>query len=109
MTPTRPKQTDQDGEDNKFIFYRLDQVEAAVLRVEGKVERQDNIKRADLKEFQETIVTRFLDMRADLQKQIDSKAEKGELTDLKKQFYSVLAVLSSIMTALILAYLTTRK
>ena len=100
---------EQTKEDNSLILYRLDRVEAAVNEVGSKVDKQDNIKRSDLKDFQETIVTRFLDMRSDLQKQIDDKAGSTELADLKRQFYAVTSLLSTVMIAIVVTYLTTRK
>ncbi len=109
------KQPNTKSEDNKLILYRLERVEAGVTELGTKLDRQDNIKRSDLKEFQETIVTRFLDMRADLQKQlddqqkqIDSKPTSGEFQDFKKVVYGIIAFAQSIFL-LILGYLITRK
>jgi hypothetical protein len=91
--------TEQNKEDNGLILYRLDKVEAAVREVSTKLDKQDTIKRSDLKDFQETIVTRFLDMRADLQKQLDSKASNSDLQDFKKVVYSVLGLAQAITLA----------
>lgn len=109
MTKRINTPTEQNKEDNSLILYRLDRVEAAVKEVGTKVDRQDNIKRSDLKEFQETIVTRFLDMRNDLQKQIDEKANSSELSDLKRLFFAATGFLSTIITALVIAYLTGKR
>jgi len=104
----KPQQSTQSGKDNELILYRLTSVEEGVKTLNTKFDRQDTIKSADLKNFQETIVTRFLDMTSNLQKQIDQKASQTELQDLKRLVYSAFGFLSTIIGALVIAYFTTR-
>jgi hypothetical protein len=92
-----------------IVAYRLDELKSEVKDLSAKFDKLDNIKKSDLKDFQEVIVTRFLDMRSDMQKQIDQKADQGELADLKKLFYAAIGFLSSIIGALVIGYLTTRN
>jgi hypothetical protein len=92
--------TEQNKEDNQLVLYRLELVESAVKEVSSKLDKQENIKPSDLKNFQDTIVTRFLDMRADLQKQIDTKASNSDLQDFKKVNYSVMGFAFSMLLAL---------
>lgn len=103
--------TEQNKEDTALIEFRLKLVEDAIKEVGGKFDRLDNMKRSelkeDLKEFQDTIVTRFLDMSSNLQKQIDTKANATDLKDFKKVVYSLIAFAQSIVL-LVLGYLITR-
>ena len=89
--------TEQNKEDNGLILYRLDRVEAAVNEVGLKVDRQENIKPKDLETFKDYIKELVVGIRKDFEKQIDDKADKGEVADLKKQFYSVLGFFGTLM------------
>ncbi len=106
MTAARTTGPPTGKQDNQLILYRLDRVEAAVKDVGTKVDKQDNIKRSDLKEFQETIVGRFLEMRVDMQRQIDDKADLSTIADMKKLLYSMFTIMGSIVTALVVYYIT---
>lgn len=115
--------TEQNKEDNGLILYRLKVVEDAVKEVSAKLDRQEVIKPSDLRNIQETIVTRFLDMSTNLQKQIDEvkddiekkvedvkkqKADKQELSDFKKLVFGVFAFGQSIVL-MVLGYLITTR
>jgi hypothetical protein len=87
--------TEQNTEDTGLLTYRVLQVELAVKDLTITMGKQKTITPDDLKTLQETIVTRFLDMSNNLQKQIDTKASSSELSDFKKQMYALVTFLSS--------------
>lgn len=101
--PTSQKTT------NSLVLYRLEQVEAAVRDVSDKLDQQENIKKADLTEFKDAILNRFNEVRLDLQKQIDSKADSRELKDVKRLIAGIATAFGSIITALVIYYLTTGR
>jgi len=101
--------TEQNKEDNSLVLYRLKKVEGKVDAIDIKLDSQRTLTIFDLDKLQETIVTRFLDISNNLQKQIDTKASQSELQDLKRLFYSAIGFISTIITALVIAYLTTRS
>ena len=98
--------TEQNKEDNGLILYRLQAVEMAVKDVGMKVSMQDNLKRSDLKDFQTVILERMTDIRIDLQKQIDAKANTGDLGDLKKLVYAFGSIIGAIITGVVIFYIT---
>lgn len=100
------KQNRQDAADTKLILYRLDRVEGAVTELGTKLDKQDNIKRADLIEFRETIITRVTDMQSNFQRQIDAKADATSVTDLKKLIGAISAFFLSIAGSLFVYLLT---
>lgn len=100
-----PPQTNND--DDNLVLYRLKQVEDAVKEVGDKVDRQDNIKRIDLVEFRDAILGRFNDVKDDLQKQIDKKADQKQVDDLRTLIKAVGGFLGSIIVGLVVAYFTT--
>lgn len=108
-TPRENTPTEQNKEDNSLILYRLLAVESAVKDVAMKIELQDNLKRSDLKDFQAVIIERFSEMRVDLQKQIDDKADSGDLNDLKKLIYAVGSVIGAIVSGVAIVYITSLK
>lgn len=99
------KTTEKNGE-SRLILYRLDRVEAAVKDVGTKVDAQENIKKADLIEFRDTVVGRINEIRDSLQKQIDDKADRTELQDIKTLIKAVASVFGSIIAGLIIYYIT---
>ena len=101
------QQSKADKQDNELILYRLAAVEAAVKEVGIKVE--GNIKRTDLIELRDTIVGRITEIRADLQKQIDDKADKATVDDIRTLIKSVSAIFGSIIAGLIIYYITNRR
>jgi hypothetical protein len=113
MTAARPQQTEQDGEDTKLILYRLGIVESAVKDVGSKLDKQDNIKKADLQDFKVFITDRMVEFRQGLQSQIDDlkegKADKQELSDFKKQIAGYGAVILALGMALFSFMLTRLK
>jgi hypothetical protein len=104
----RASQTKQDKQDNELILYRLDRVESAVREVGSKVDKQEIIKRSDLVEFRESIITRITDMRTDLQRQLDDKADKTSVTDIRRLMFSAIGLLGSIIAGMVIYYLTGR-
>lgn len=98
--------TEQNKEDNTLVLYRLELVERAVKDVGEKVDKQENIKRSDLIEFRDTIVNRVNEIRDGLQKQIDEKADKGQVDDLRTLVKAIGSILSSVIAAIIIFYLT---
>jgi hypothetical protein len=101
--------TEQNKEDNSLILYRLDRVEAAVKEVGSKVDAQDYPKRGDLIEVRETIVGRISEIRIDLQKQIDQKADQDQVDDLRSLVKAIGGVFATIIGGLIIYYLTNRR
>lgn len=97
---------------NALVLYRLGVVEGKVDNLNSKLDGQNFPTRSefkeDLKEFQDLIVTRFTDLKTDLQKQIDGKANAAEVADIKRNFYALIGFLSSIILALVIGYLTTK-
>jgi len=116
MTTKRNSNEDHRSESelasNKLVLYRLEQVETGVKAINNKLDSHENIKKADLIEFRDTIVGRFNEKTNDLQKQVDrldnEKADKTEVSDLKKLFFSLTSLLGTIMVGIIIAYLTTQ-
>jgi hypothetical protein len=109
--------TEQNKEDNTLVLYRLQLVEDAVKEVSHKMDTQDNIKKADLMEFRDTIITRFNEVREGLQKQIDDqelsvskalekKADQKQVDDLRTLIKSVATFLSTVIAGLVIFYLT---
>lgn len=105
--------SNEELDSNKLLLYRLEQVESGVKAISSKLDGQENIKKADLLEFSTRIIDRFDEKVKDVQKDIDevklNKAEKQEVTDLKKLFYSVTGLLGTIMVAIVIAYITTKQ
>ena len=100
------KKTNQNGKDIGLILYRLTAVESAVKDVSSKLDKQDNIKRSDLREFRDTIVSRMTDMQNNFQRQLDDKADASSVSDLKKLIAAVSSVFGSIIGALIVYFIT---
>src|SRR3954447_7610564 len=111
MTAAKTQQTEQDGEDTKLILYRLGVVENAVKDVGSKLDKQDNIKKADLTDFKQFITDRMVEFRQGLQSQIDElkteKADKQELRDFKKQMAAYGAFIMALGLA-VFSYMLTR-
>ena len=112
--------TEQNKADNELVLYRLQQVEDKVDDLGRKLDSQENIKKVDLIEFREAILLRindkFIEVDKDvrsLQKQISElkieKADRKDVGDLKTLVRSVAAFLTTIITALIIYYLTTGR
>lgn len=107
---------EQNKEDNSLILYRLDRVEAAVKEVGSKVDAQDYPKRGDLIELRETIISRVSEIRVDLQKQIanlqkqiDQKADQDQVDDLRSLVKAIGGVFATIIGGLIIYYLTNKR
>lgn len=98
--------TEQNKEDNTLVLYRLELVERAVKAVGEKVDKQENIKRSDLIEFRDTIVARVNEIRDGLQKQLDDKADQGQVDDLRTLVKAIGSILSSVIAAIVIFYLT---
>lgn len=100
MSAAKSKQTDQDSKDTELILYRLGIVEAGVKDLGSKLDRQDNIKKADLHEFRQFITDRMIEFKASLQSQIDKldedKASNQEFKELKRQIYSAIAFIATL-------------
>jgi hypothetical protein len=105
MAAQQPKSSH--AKTDELVVFRLELVEAAVKEVSDKLDRQENIKRADLNEFRDTILLRFAEVKSDLQKQIDEKADQKQVDDLRTLIKAVGATFGSIITALVIYYLTT--
>lgn len=108
--------TEQNKADNDLVLYRLQQVENKVDNIGKKLDGQENIKKADLIEFRESIVQTVREVRADidkdmagLQKQIDNKANAQDVKDLKTLVKSGGAFITTIIGAIIIYYLTTGR
>ncbi len=101
--------TEQNKEDNSLILYRIDRVEAAVKEVGSKVDKQDNLKRSDLMDLKTTFIERTVDIRDNLQKQIDVKADQSGLDDVKTLLRAFAAVFGSVIAGLIIYYITNGK
>lgn len=99
--------TEQNKEDNALVLYRLEMVEAAVKMVGTKLDNQDNVKKTDLVEFRDTIINRFNEIRTDMQKDIDAKADQKQVDDLRTLIKAVAGFLSSIIAGLVIYYVTT--
>lgn len=93
-------QTKQTRDNNTLVLYRLDNVEQALKDLTSKVDKQDNVKKSDITELRDAIIERIVNMRTDLQKQIDEKADKQELTDFKKQMASYGAIVLVLSVAI---------
>jgi len=100
--------TEQNKDDNTLVLYRLKLVEDAVKDVSGKLDRQDNIKKSDLIEFRDTILTRVNEIQTGLQRQIDDKADQSQVDDLRGLVKAVGTALLSIIVGLSV-YFITRK
>jgi hypothetical protein len=97
---------EQNKEDNTLLAYRVEQVEKAVKEFGAKLDKQENIKKADLIEFRDTIVSRVNEIRDGLQKQIDEKADQAQVNDLRTLVKAFGAFLSTVIAALVIAYFT---
>jgi hypothetical protein len=107
MVDTKNRNQDTSKMDNEvLILYRLDRVESAVKEVGTKVDRQDNIKRSDLKEFQDTLAARLIEFRVDLQSKINDKADQTQVDDLRALVKWAFGLMSSVVGGLVLYYLT---
>lgn len=102
----RPAQSEKSGEDNKLIIYRLDRVEAAVKEVGDKLDRQDNIKKSDLTEFRDAVLSRINEVRDGLQNQIDDKADKAQVDDLRNLVKAVGTAITSVIVGLTIYFIT---
>lgn len=110
MAAARKTQNDtnkETAENSVLVAYRLQAVETALNILTNRFDNQDNIKKADLKEIIDTIVSRLSDVKADLQKQIDKKADAQELKDFKKQV-GALGIFVSMLVVAAFSYMLTR-
>lgn len=98
--------TEQNKEDNILVLYRLKLVEEAVKEVGKKMDTADNIKRSDLIEFREAILARFGEVRDDLQRQIDEKADASTVKALNNLVKAIGASFATVITGCIIYYLT---
>lgn len=94
------------SEDNVLIIYRLGLVEAAVKEVNSKLDTHDSVKKTDLKEFQVAIIERFNDVKQGLEVEIEKKADQKQVDDLKTLIKSVGAIFGSVISAMVVYYLT---
>lgn len=101
--------TEQNKEDNSLILYRLQAVEDAVKDLSSKVERMDNLKKADLIEFRDAVIGRITEVQVNLQAQIDKKADAVAVTDLRRLVYGFASVVGSIIVGVSIYYLTNHK
>lgn len=102
----RQQQSAKSAEDNKLLLYRIEQVEKKIDNISLKFDNMDAPKRVDLIEFRDTIVSRVNEIREGLQKQIDEKADKSAVDDLRTLVKAVASALTSILVAIIIFYLT---
>lgn len=98
--------TEQNKEDNSLVLYRLELVEAAVKDLGKQLSGRDTISKQDLIEFRAAILERFDEKNKALQDQIDDKAEKKDVEDLKGLVKAGGALITSVLGGLILYYLT---
>lgn len=101
--------TEQNKEDNGLILYRLAAVEAAVRELSVKVDKQDNIKRSDIIELRNTILERITEIQQNLQGQIDKKADRDQVDDLRSLVKAVGGFLSVVIAGLVVFYITNKK
>lgn len=99
--------TKKNRDNNELISFRLGLVEIAINTLTTRFDKQDNIKRSDLIEFRDTIVSRISDVNSNLQKQIDGKADKQEFKDFKKQMAGIGALVAALLVATY-SYILTR-
>lgn len=111
MVKSQARTNKEVSDNNTLVLYRLDNVEQALKDLTTKVDRQDNIKKADLNDLRDTIISRVVDAQASLQKQIDTldegKANTQELIDFKKQVAGYAAFISALAIAAF-SYMLTR-
>jgi hypothetical protein len=102
--------TEQNKEDNTLVLYRLELVEKAVNSLGDKFDHQDNIKKSDLVEFRDTILTRFNEIKVGIEKELgkldENKADKSDVADLKKLVWGAGAFVLTILGSLIVYYIT---
>lgn len=102
----RQQQSVKSAEDNKLLLYRIEQVEKKIDSINLKFDNMDAPRRVDLIEFRDTIVSRVNEIRDGLQKQIDDKADKSTVDDLRTLVKAVASAFTSILVAIIIFYLT---
>lgn len=95
--------------DYQLMAYRLERVEVGVTDLNSKFDRLDNIKKADLLEFRNTIFERINEMDLGLQRQIDGKADKDTTEERWRMVKAIAAFLSMAMASLVVYYLTTGR
>lgn len=100
--------TEQNKEDNNLVLYRLAAVETALNALTSRFDRLDNISKSDLKEFQSNIKEMVSGFRVDIQKQLDSKADKDQVEDLRSLVKAVGFFLSTIIAGIVVFYVTTK-
>lgn len=93
-------------ETNVLVSYRLKEVEKAVKDLSSRFDKLDNIKKSDLLELRDTIVSRITDVRNDLQKQLDGKADKDMVDDLRVLVRGVGVVFGTIIAGIVIYYFT---
>lgn len=92
-----------------LLLYRMEQVEKKVDALDSKLSAMDNIKRSDLLDLGSSIIDQFKEMRDNLQKQIDEKADQKQVDDLRTLIKAVASILGSIITGLVIFYLTQKQ
>lgn len=92
-----------------LLLYRLEQVEKKIDNIEVTLKSMDNIKKSDLADLQKSIIETFKEMRDNLQKQIDEKADQKQVDDLRTLIKAVSSVFGSIITGLVIFYLTQKQ
>lgn len=100
--------TEQNKEDNSLVLYRLAAVELALNGLTSRFDSLDNIKISDLKDFQASIKEIVTDFRIDMQKQLDAKADKDQVEDLRSLVKAVGAFLSAVIAGIIIYYITAK-
>lgn len=106
MAGERQTQSVKSAEDNKLLLYRIEQVEKKIDNLSSKFDNMDAPRRVDLIEFRDTIVSRVNEIRDGLQKQLDEKADKSQVDDLRTLVKATASALTSIIVAFIIFYLT---
>lgn len=100
--------TEQNKEDNSLVLYRLAAVEIALNTLTSRFDKSDNISKSDLREFQGSIKEMVTEFRVDIQKQLDGKADKDQVADLRSLVKAVGAFLSAVIAGIIVFYITAR-
>ena len=65
------------------LFFDENLVEQALEDLRKELSSQDNLKRSDLTEFKDAIFERFAEVKANMEKQLDDKADKSQVDDLR--------------------------
>lgn len=103
------KSTPKASKSNDLLNYRLEQLEGKVDSIDRKIDNFEHISKADLIEFRNTILERFNEKNAQMQSDIDGKADLKDVQDLKALVKWGATFMTTVISALVIYYLTSGK